>query len=117
VLLILDNCEHLVEACASLADVLLRAWPNVRILATSREPLGVAGDLALPAAELVGPTGHVFGVDQNPGVLETATARAEASGLTNISFHAGDLNKNIPGNDFDAVVGRLVLLYVPDPAG
>jgi ubiquinone/menaquinone biosynthesis C-methylase UbiE len=77
----------------------------------------VAGDLALPAAELVGPTGHVFGVDQNPGVLETATARAEASGLTNISFHAGDLNKNIPGNDFDAVVGRLVLLYVPDPAG
>jgi ubiquinone/menaquinone biosynthesis C-methylase UbiE len=77
----------------------------------------VAGDLALPAAELVGPTGHVFRVDQNPGVLETATARAEASGLTNISFHAGDLNKNIPGNDFDAVVGRLVLLYVPDPAG
>jgi predicted ATPase len=117
VLLILDNCEHLVETCASLADVLLRACPNVRILATSREPLGVAGDLALPAAELVGPTGHVFGVDQNPGVLETATARAEASGLTNISFHTGDLNKNIPGNDFDAVVGRLVLLYVPDPAG
>jgi ubiquinone/menaquinone biosynthesis C-methylase UbiE len=76
-----------------------------------------AGDVALLAAELVGPTGSVLGVDQDPEVLETASARAEASGLTNISFHAGDLNKNIPGNDFDAVVGRLVLLYVPDPAG
>jgi predicted ATPase/DNA-binding NarL/FixJ family response regulator len=38
-LLVLDNCEHLVEACASLADDVLRACPNVRILATSREPL------------------------------------------------------------------------------
>ena len=46
VLLILDNCEHLVEACASLADVLLRACPDVRILATSREPLGVAGEVS-----------------------------------------------------------------------
>ena len=76
-----------------------------------------AGDVALLAAELVGPTGTVFGVDQDPEVLETASARAEASGLTNISFHAGDLREGVPGDDFDAVVGRLVLLYVPDPAG
>ncbi|HEX5849267.1 MAG TPA: LuxR C-terminal-related transcriptional regulator [Rubrobacter sp.] len=45
-LLILDNCEHLVGACATLADVLLRACPRVRILATSREPLGVAGEVS-----------------------------------------------------------------------
>ncbi|HET6316876.1 MAG TPA: protein kinase, partial [Chloroflexota bacterium] len=38
-LLVLDNCEHLVEASASVADDILRACPNVRILATSREPL------------------------------------------------------------------------------
>jgi predicted ATPase/DNA-binding CsgD family transcriptional regulator len=43
-LLVLDNCEHLVEACAALADSLLRACPRLRILATSREPLGVAGE-------------------------------------------------------------------------
>ncbi len=43
VLLVLDNCEHLIEACARVADALLRACPGVRILATSREPLGVAG--------------------------------------------------------------------------
>jgi len=76
-----------------------------------------AGDVALLAAELVGPTGSVIGVDQDPEVLEVASARAEASGLTNVSFHAGDLHVGVPGEDFDAVVGRLVLLYVPDPAG
>jgi len=75
-----------------------------------------AGDVALLAAELVGPTGSVVGVDQDPGVLDTARARAEASGLTNVSFHAGDLREGVTGDDFDAVVGRLVLLYVPDPA-
>jgi SAM-dependent methyltransferase len=75
-----------------------------------------AGDVALLAADLVGPTGSVVGVDQDPEVLETASARAEASGLTNVSFYAGDLRENSPAGDFDAVVGRLVLLYVPDPA-
>jgi predicted ATPase/DNA-binding transcriptional regulator YiaG len=55
VLLVLDNCEHLVDACARLAELLLRACPGVRVLATSREPLGIGGEalyrvppLALP---------------------------------------------------------------------
>ena len=43
-LLMLDNCEHLIEACAELADVLLRACPELRIVATSRQPLGMAGE-------------------------------------------------------------------------
>ena len=44
VLLILDNREHLVNACASLAEALLRSCPRLRILATSRETLGVSGE-------------------------------------------------------------------------
>jgi len=52
VLLILDNCEHLVGACASLADILLRACPDVHMLATSREPLGVAGEVSWPVPPL-----------------------------------------------------------------
>ena len=44
-LMILDNCEHLVGACARLADTLLRSCPELRILATSREPLDVAGEV------------------------------------------------------------------------
>jgi predicted ATPase/DNA-binding CsgD family transcriptional regulator len=43
-LLVLDNCEHVIGACAKLADVLLRGCPNLALLATSREPLGVGGE-------------------------------------------------------------------------
>ena len=44
-LLLLDNCEHLLQACAEFASTMLQACPNVRILATSRERLGVTGEL------------------------------------------------------------------------
>jgi len=43
-LVVLDNCEHLIEACAGLADALLGSCPNLGLLATSREPLRVAGE-------------------------------------------------------------------------
>ena len=45
-LLILDNCEHLVDACARLAEELLRTCPDLRILATSREALNIQGEIA-----------------------------------------------------------------------
>lgn len=44
VLIVLDNCEHLVEACARLADTLLRSCAQLKILATSREAIGVPGE-------------------------------------------------------------------------
>jgi predicted ATPase/DNA-binding SARP family transcriptional activator len=43
-LLVLDNCEHLIDACAHLADALLARSPRLRIVATSREPLGITGE-------------------------------------------------------------------------
>jgi predicted ATPase len=61
-LLLLDNCEHLLDACASMADGLLRGCPHLRVLATSREALGLTGEVAwrvpsLPAPEAsAGPT-------------------------------------------------------------
>jgi predicted ATPase len=48
ILIVLDNCEHLVESCALLAETLLRACPNLSILATSREALGIAGERNFP---------------------------------------------------------------------
>ncbi|GAA4964123.1 BTAD domain-containing putative transcriptional regulator [Actinoplanes utahensis] len=51
-LLILDNCEHLVEAAAEVADVLLRAAPGLRVLVTSREPLGLPGEWLFPVEPL-----------------------------------------------------------------
>ncbi len=47
-LLILDNCEHLVQACAALAEHLLQSCPDLVILATSREPLGISGEYTFP---------------------------------------------------------------------
>ncbi len=54
ILLILDNCEHVVGAAAALADRLLGDCPQLRILATSREPLGITGEVLLPVGPLPG---------------------------------------------------------------
>jgi non-specific serine/threonine protein kinase len=58
-LLVLDNCEHLIEACARLCETVLRVCPEVRILATSREMLGLAGELAwrIPSLPVPDPDG------------------------------------------------------------
>jgi predicted ATPase/DNA-binding CsgD family transcriptional regulator len=55
VLVVLDNCEHLLNACAELADYLLRVCPDLKILATSREPLGIAGEVAWRVPSLAAP--------------------------------------------------------------
>ncbi|GAF42905.1 ATP-binding protein [Rhodococcus wratislaviensis] len=55
VLLVLDNCEHLVDQVANLAIALLRACPELRILATSREPLGIGGEAVLRVPPLTMP--------------------------------------------------------------
>jgi ubiquinone/menaquinone biosynthesis C-methylase UbiE len=74
------------------------------------------GDVAFLVADLVGPSGTVVGLDINPAFLETARARATASDRTNVSFLEADLREAPVPDDFDAVVGRLVLIHVPNPA-
>ena len=51
-LLVLDNCEHLIETCAQLADNLLHACPNLKILVSSREALGIAGEVTFRVPSL-----------------------------------------------------------------
>ena len=51
-LLVLDNCEHVIEAAAQLVSEVIRAAPGVRVIATSREPLSVAGEHVLPVPPL-----------------------------------------------------------------
>jgi predicted ATPase/DNA-binding SARP family transcriptional activator len=63
-LIVLDNCEHLIDACARLADRLLADCPGVRILATSREALGITGETLWPVPPLAFPDG------EPPGPLE-----------------------------------------------
>ena len=57
-LLVLDNCEHLIEEAAQLSDTLLSACPHLRILATSREALGVEGELVWRVDPLSVPDAH-----------------------------------------------------------
>jgi predicted ATPase len=54
-LLVLDNCEHLIGACTALVERLLKAAPGIRALATSREALGVAGELTVSVRSLSSP--------------------------------------------------------------
>ena len=57
-LLVLDNCEHLLSAAAAVVDDILRAAPQVRVLVTSREPLQVSGEYVLPVPPLGLPPAH-----------------------------------------------------------
>ncbi|MEU2827064.1 BTAD domain-containing putative transcriptional regulator [Streptomyces lavendulae] len=63
-LLVLDNCEHVIGAAAELAERLLTHCPGVRILATSREPLGVPGEFLRPVEPLPPPTAHRLFADR-----------------------------------------------------
>jgi non-specific serine/threonine protein kinase len=80
-LLVLDNCEHLILACAELATTLLRACRGLQILATSREPLGIDGErawrvpsLALPDAQSPQTAAHLGDAD----AVRQFVARAQA---------------------------------------
>jgi len=72
-----------------------------------------AGNVARLAAEMVGPDGAVVGIEKDPAAVELAERRTDA---TNIEFRVGDAQtlEGVEGS-FDAVVGRLFLMYLPDP--
>ncbi|MEU1285534.1 regulator [Kitasatospora sp. NPDC005856] len=79
VLLVLDGCEHLVEACAELADALLRALPGLRLLITSRTALRASGEHLLPVAPLpVGPARPGALPDALPDAVRLFAERARA---------------------------------------
>ena len=84
--------------------------PGMKVLDVGCGP----GDVTHLVADMVGPTGSVVGVDVDPAIVATARARARALGLTGVSFVAGDL-REVELDDFDAVVGRFVLMYQADP--
>jgi predicted ATPase/DNA-binding SARP family transcriptional activator len=113
-LIVLDNCEHLIDACARLAEELLQAGPGVRVLATSREPLRCADEVtwrvpslaeaerlfceraaaARPGFDTAGAARAVEEIcrrlDGMPLAIELAAARAAALSLDQIAAHLGD---------------------------
>jgi predicted ATPase/class 3 adenylate cyclase len=98
-LLIFDNCEHVVTACARLAESLLRSCPHLRILASSREPLGIAGETAWPLPPLSLPD-HWRELTAGPDALErlgeyeAVRLFIDRATLARPAFHL--TNENIP---------------------
>jgi ubiquinone/menaquinone biosynthesis C-methylase UbiE len=74
------------------------------------------GDTAFVAADLVGPGGSVTGIDHSADALARARFRAEQRGLAQVQFIEGDVRDPAPGGPYDAIVERLTLWTVPDPA-
>ena len=86
--------------------------PGMRVL-----DLGCgAGDSTFVAADLVGPGGSVVGLDHSPDALARARLRAGQRGLAQVQFIEGDIHDPAPGGPFDAIVERLALWQLPDPA-
>ncbi len=76
-----------------------------------------SGDVSFLAADLVGPSGEVIGADRAPEAVNRAMARAKAKNIGHVQFLEGDPTELRFDRPFDAVVGRLVLMYYPDPVG
>jgi ubiquinone/menaquinone biosynthesis C-methylase UbiE len=73
------------------------------------------GDVAMLVAHLVGPQGSVISIDLDHGSIATARKRASAIGLDNTKFQTADISTFSDVEPFDAIVGRLVLEFLPDP--
>ncbi|MDI2127840.1 AfsR/SARP family transcriptional regulator [Yinghuangia seranimata] len=138
VLLVLDNCEHVVDAAAELASLLLRTAPGVRILATSQEPLAVAGEavvlvepldsaeaqaLFLTRAAAVAPgfTAEDDAVaeicrrlDGIPLALELAATRVRALGVRGLADRLGDRFRLLTSGRRDAPARQRTLRAVID---
>jgi ubiquinone/menaquinone biosynthesis C-methylase UbiE len=84
--------------------------PGMRVLDVGCGP----GDVTFLAASLVGPEGEVLGVDLSPAAIDVA--RSRAAGLPNVRFVTGDARELSGEGVFDAVIGRLVLMYFADSA-
>ena len=86
--------------------------PGMRVLDIGSGP----GDVSFVAARLVGPTGTVLGVDAAPEMIDLARARAAEQGLSTVHFERAAVDAITLDEPVDAVVGRLILMHLPDPA-
>jgi protein-L-isoaspartate O-methyltransferase len=73
------------------------------------------GDVAMLAANLVGSSGEVVGVERDARSIARARARVSEAGLHNVTFTQSDVSKIPAGKPFDAAVGRFILMFLPDP--
>jgi SAM-dependent methyltransferase len=99
-------------------EVTLRAFhdgglrPGMRVL-----DLGCGtGGVSFTAADVVGPTGSVLGIDRGPEAVAVARAKAVEARRSNVEFEVAELDDFRRSAEFDAIVGRFILMHQPDPA-
>jgi predicted ATPase/class 3 adenylate cyclase len=82
ILIVLDNCEHLIDACAKTADAILRRCPRVHLIATSREPLGIAGETIyrVPSLSLPAPDEPALAAPESSDAIALFVDRVRAQG-------------------------------------
>lgn len=86
--------------------------PGMRVL-----DLGCGvGDVAMIAARIVGPTGHVTGIDVDEGAVEIARSRASALDGASLTFNQANVIDYVAEEPFDAVIGRHILIHTKDPS-
>ncbi|MFI8912761.1 ATP-binding protein [Streptomyces sp. NPDC053513] len=94
-LLVVDNCEHLIDACALFVDTLIRGCPRVRVLATSRQSLDVYGETVLPVPPL--PTPDADGAMTSADVADNDSVRlfVERGRAVRPAFDVTDENRTV----------------------
>ena len=91
-LLVLDNCEHLIKACATLTDNLLSACPNLKILSASREGLGIGGELTYQVPSLSTPDPDHYLIAENIREYEALCLFIERASFSQPTFAVTDTN-------------------------
>jgi ubiquinone/menaquinone biosynthesis C-methylase UbiE len=110
--------ERLIRQAARLEPVSEAFFREAGIVAGQRVlDIGSGvGDVSLLLARLVGATGEVVGVERDAKSVECARGRAAAANLKNLNFVQSDVAHFASNEKFDAVAGRFVLQFIPDPA-
>jgi predicted ATPase/DNA-binding XRE family transcriptional regulator len=91
-LLILDNCEHLIDQCAKFADTVLRRCPQIHVLATSREALGIGGEVSWPVPSLAVPEADAIPSPAELSLNEAVGLFAERARLVRHGFTVTNQN-------------------------
>ena len=109
--------ERLIRQATHIAPFTERLFREAGVVEGSRVlDLGSGmGDVAMLVARLVGPSGEVVGLECDPNSIARATSRVADAGLCNVTFIQTDIEDFAPGQLFDAAVGRLLLMFLPDP--
>jgi ubiquinone/menaquinone biosynthesis C-methylase UbiE len=107
------------ERQAEIFSVETRDWLRRAGLKTGMHVLDVGcgvGDVSMIAAEMVGATGSVVGIDNAAIALPLASARGKRAGYDWLRFVEANLLQYAPGEKYDAIIGRFILMHIPAPS-